>query len=80
MKDDAQKKEEQATPSTLGNLILPDQILPPNLFILPINAPIVFPTLLAPILITHPRFIGMIEEALNRQRMIGLLLTRLRRG
>jgi ATP-dependent Lon protease len=76
MKDDAQKKEEQATPSTLGNLILPDQILPPNLFILPINAPIVFPTLLAPILITHPRFIGMIEEALNRQRMIGLLLTR----
>jgi len=60
----------------LGNLILPDQILPPNLFILPINAPIVFPTLLAPILITHPRFIGMIEEALNRQRMIGLLLTR----
>lgn len=60
----------------MGNLILPDQILPPNLFILPINAPIVFPTLLAPILITHPRFIGMIEEALNRQRMIGLLLTR----
>src|SRR4051794_1857777 len=48
-----------------GNLILPDQILPPNLFILPTNSPIVFPTLLAPILVSHPRFVSMIEEAIN---------------
>ena len=59
-----------------GKLILPEQMLPPNLFVLPVNNPIVFPTLLAPILITQPRFIGMIEEAINRQRMIGLILTR----
>ena len=76
MKDDLPKKEEQTATASTGQLLLPDQILPPNLFILPIPGPIVFPTLLAPLLITQPRFIGMIEEALNRQRMIGLLLTR----
>lgn len=59
-----------------GGLILPEHILPPNLFILPINSPMVFPTLLAPLLITHPRFVAMIEEAINRERMIGLLQTR----
>ncbi len=63
-------------PAPASSLILPDQILPPNLFILPVNHPIVFPTLLAPILVSNPRFIGMIEEAINRHRMIGLLLTR----
>jgi ATP-dependent Lon protease len=67
---------ESQPPSRSGNLILPDQILPPNLFILPINSPIVFPTLLAPLLVTIPRLVAMIEEAINRQRMIGLLLTR----
>jgi ATP-dependent Lon protease len=57
-------------------LILPDQILPPNLFVLPINGPTVFPTLLAPLLVSNPRMVAMIEEALNRQRLIGLLITR----
>jgi ATP-dependent Lon protease len=57
-------------------LILPDQILPPNLFILPINGPTVYPTLLAPLLVSNPRMVAMIEEALNRQRLIGLLITR----
>ncbi len=59
-----------------GGLILPDQVLPPNLFVLPINHPIVFPTLLAPLLINHPKQVAMIEEAINRQRMIGLVLVR----
>ncbi len=68
--------EEVKAPAKSGNLIPQDQILPPNLFILPTNSPIVFPTLLAPLLITHPRYVSMIEEAINRQRMIGLLLTR----
>ncbi len=63
-------------PTQASSLILPDQILPPNLFILPINHPVIFPTLLAPILVTLPRQVGMIEEAINRQRIIGLLLTR----
>ena len=61
-----------------GKLIVPDQMLPPNLFVLPINGPVVFPTLLAPLLVTEPQMIAMIEEAINRQRMIGLLLTRQR--
>jgi len=59
-----------------GNLIIPDQMLPPNLFVLPVNGPVVFPTLLSPILVTEPRYIAMIEEAINRQRLIGLLMTR----
>ena len=57
-------------------LIIPEQMLPPNLFVLPVNSPIVFPTLLAPLLITQPRYVAMIEEAINRQRLIGLLVTR----
>ncbi len=63
-------------PTKSSNLVVQDQILPPNLFILPINSPIPFPTLLTPILVTHPRYVSMIEEAINRQRMIGLVLTR----
>ncbi|MEK6578597.1 MAG: endopeptidase La [Bdellovibrionota bacterium] len=66
----------ETSPKVVGSLVLSDQILPPNLFILPVNTPIVFPTLLAPILVTHPRQIAMVEEAINRQRIIGLLLTR----
>ncbi|MFZ9595412.1 MAG: endopeptidase La [Bdellovibrionia bacterium] len=50
--------------------------MPTNLFILPTNSPIVFPTLLAPLLVTHPRLVAMIEEAINRQRMIGLVLVK----
>lgn len=59
-----------------GSLVLPDQVLPPNLFILPINAPVIYPTLLAPILVSNPTHVAMIEEAINRQRMLGLLLPR----
>ncbi len=57
-------------------LILPDQVLPPNLFILPVNSPIIFPTLLAPVLVTQPKLVAMVEETINRQRFIGLLLAR----
>ena len=59
-----------------GSLALPDQLLPSNLFILPVNGPVVYPSLLAPLLVNQPRLVAMIEEAINRQRMIGLLLTR----
>ncbi len=61
---------------TSNGLILPDQALPPNLFVLPVNGPLVFPTLLAPLLVTQPRLVSMIEESINRQRMLGLLQTR----
>jgi ATP-dependent Lon protease len=60
----------------LGNLVPSDQLLPPNLFVLPINSPIIFPTLLAPILVASPREVQMVEEVINRQRLIGLVLMR----
>src|SRR5437868_159848 len=63
-------------PAPAAPPLLADQVLPPNLFILPVNSPVVFPTLLAPILVNQPRFVAMIEEAINRQRVVGLLLTR----
>jgi ATP-dependent Lon protease len=57
-------------------LVLPEQLLPPNLFILPVNSTPVFPTLMAPILVNQPRFISTVEEAISRQRLLGLLVTR----
>jgi len=76
--EDSEKKPEISTPPVTqgGSLVPTDQTLPPNLFVLPVNSPIVFPTLLAPFLISQPRLVAMVEEAINRQRMIGLLLTR----
>jgi ATP-dependent Lon protease len=65
-----------AVPSNSQGLVLSDQLLPPNLFVLPINGPIVFPTLLAPLLVAAPRHVAMIEEAISRQRVIALLATR----
>ncbi|MGZ3696901.1 MAG: endopeptidase La, partial [Bdellovibrionota bacterium] len=64
------------TPKKAGDLILPDQVFPPNLFVLPVHSSVVFPTLLAPLLISIPKHVAMIEETINRQRVIGLLLTR----
>lgn len=64
------------TGAAAQELILPDQVLPPNLFVLPVQAPVVFPTLLAPLLVSNPRMVAMVEEALSRQRLIGLLMTR----
>ena len=77
MVDELKKPEIQEGSSQLaGSLVVPDQILPPNLFVLPVNSAVVFPTLLAPIMVTQPRFVAAIEEAISRSRLIGLLLTR----
>jgi len=57
-------------------LALPDQLLPPNLFVLPVNSAVVYPTLMAPLMVTSTRFIGTVEETISRQRLVGLLLTR----
>jgi len=62
--------------STTESVLLPDVVLPTNLFILPINSPIIFPTLMAPLNIQTPRFIATTEESINRQRFVGLLLSR----
>ncbi|MBS1963021.1 MAG: endopeptidase La [Bdellovibrionales bacterium] len=59
-----------------SGLVLPDQILPPNLFVLPVNSSIVYPSLMAPLVVNHPKFVGAVEEVLQRNRVIGLLLTR----
>ncbi len=59
-----------------SQLVLQDQILPPNLFILPVNSAVVFPTLMAPVMVSHPRFVATVEEAISRQRLIGLIQTR----
>jgi ATP-dependent Lon protease len=67
---------EVVTEAPKGGLVTQDQILPPNLFVLPVSGPIVFPTMLAPILVTQPKLVAMIEEAINRQRLVGLLLSR----
>jgi ATP-dependent Lon protease len=76
MADDPTLSPKLPSVQSAGGLILPDQTLPPNLFVLPVTGPIPFPTLLSPILVTQPRLIGMIEEAINRQRVLGLLLVR----
>lgn len=63
-------------PDRASGLILPDQILPPNLFILPVNGSPVYPTLMAPLVVNIPRFIATVEEAISRQRIVGLILCR----
>ncbi len=57
-----------------GGLALPEQVLPPNLFVLPVSGSVVFPSLMAPLLVTIPRFAASVEEAIGRQRLLGLLL------
>ena len=59
-----------------SGIVLPDQVLPPNLFVLPVNSAVVFPSLMSPILVQQPRWIAAVEETLSRQRILGLLLTR----
>ena len=67
---------DQGHPTVAGSgLVLPDQIFPPNLFVLPTNSSIVFPSLMAPLVVTQPKFVAAIEEVLQRNRLIGLLLT-----
>lgn len=59
-----------------GGLVVSDQILPPNLFVLPVSNSVIYPTLMAPLMVTSPRFVATVEEAINRQRLIGLMLVR----
>lgn len=63
-------------PSGRASLVVADQVLPSNLFILPVNHPIIYPTLIAPVMVVRPKLIAMVEESISRQRWLGLLLTR----
>ena len=60
--------------SDKNEIITTDQILPPSLFVLPVNNAVVFPTLMAPIMVQIPKFIATVEESISRQRIIGLLI------
>ena len=65
-------------PLTLNpGIVLPDQILPQNLFTIPIIGPILYPTLILPLVVWHPRAIATVEELIARkQNHLGLLMTR----
>ena len=57
-----------------NNLIPADQVLPHPLPVIPIPGPIVFPTLMAPLVVWESRAISTVEEALKSHKMVGLLL------
>jgi len=65
----------QETPTPSG-LALPDQILPQHLLIVPTPGPVLYPTLIAPLVVWHPKVLATIDEAVNRNKYIGLLLTK----
>ena len=69
---DTATSESSQLPERSGGLVLPDQILPPNLFVLPVNNTVVFPTLMSPLVVNVPRFTSTVEEAIGRQRWLGL--------
>ncbi|RYZ62110.1 MAG: hypothetical protein EOP09_19150 [Proteobacteria bacterium] len=65
-----------SSPDSSKGLVLPDQMLPPNLFVLPSVSPIIFPTLMAPVMISEPRFVATIEESINRNRLLGIIVAK----
>lgn len=83
-KEKAKKTPEEMSSSETPNvpadrnngLVLPDQVLPPNLFIVPVNSSIIYPTLMAPMMVSLPRFVATAEEAIARNRTLGLVLTK----
>ena len=77
-----QKKEPQKTYKKnqgknrfkAGLLNFSDQLLPSNLFILPVSQAAVYPTLMSPLIVSHPKWVATVEEAISRDRFLGLLL------
>ncbi len=58
-------------------LILPDQVLPQPLFLIPYAGPVLYPTLVVPLVVWNPKAIATIEDLLARQQHhLGLLLAR----
>lgn len=76
--EDSQTKPNasEQLPQTPNSVLLPEQSLPPNLFIIPVNSSIIYPSLMAPLIISHPSVLSTVEEAINRNRMVGLILTK----
>lgn len=58
-------------------IILPDQILPRDLFTIPILGPVLYPTLVLPLVVWHPKAIATVEEIIARkQNHLGLMMTK----
>lgn len=83
--DSANKKDSKTTSGThpgteievkISELVVQDQNLPQNLYVVPVNSSVIYPSLMAPVLITIPKFVEATEQALQRNRVIGLMLTR----
>ncbi len=55
-------------------LTLPEPLLPPSLMVLPLNGPIVYPALMAPLSIALTNWVASAEEAISTNRVVGLLL------
>ena len=58
-------------------IILPDQILPQSLFTIPVLGPVIYPTLIVPMVVWQQKSIATIEELIARKHNhVGLLLTK----
>jgi ATP-dependent Lon protease len=68
--------ENESAPQHSG-ILLPDQVLPSALFTIPFLGPVLYPTLIVPIVVWSPKAIATIEELIQRkQNHLGLLLAR----
>jgi len=61
---------------TEKGLVVQGTVLPPNLIVLPVNSSIIFPTLMAPLMVSSTKFVETVESAISQQRLLGLILTR----
>ena len=58
-------------------LILPDQVLPQSLFTIPVLGPVIYPTLIVPMVVWQQKAVATIEDLIARkQNHLGLLLTK----
>jgi ATP-dependent Lon protease len=59
------------------DVALPDQMLPQHLLSIPVLGPVIYPTLIVPLIVWHPKAIATVEERLaQKQGYLGLLVTR----
>ncbi len=73
---DTPKTQSTEPLKTGGELVRSDQVLPPNVLVVPIDSNVVFPTMMAPVTISDEKSIATIEEAMGRQKLVGLMLVK----
>lgn len=58
-------------------LVVPDQVMPQHLFTIPVLGPVLYPTLILPLIVWHPAAIATVEAVLEKkQTHLGFLLNR----